>query len=155
MEEAEALRIYRDAGDELVQARETMRAASNEMEALRQIRLGLLGLFPDLTDNDDPVGTAEDDSWTSSGPKGASAVGVVLAETPGKWFSVPMVVKELERRGWLTDSENPSNATRAALERLLASDEHVRKDRGEKTGKVVYSYRASDGERPVREDASG
>ena len=38
-------------------------------------------------------------------------------------------------------SGNPTNATRAAAERLLA-DTRFRKDRGEKTGQVVYSFRA-------------
>jgi hypothetical protein len=75
-------------------------------------------------------------------PRGQEAVRRVLADSPGKWWTVGSVVKEMEHRDWLPDTEAPMPAIRTALERLASNPQHgVRKDKG-KTGAVTFSYHA-------------
>lgn len=74
-------------------------------------------------------------------PRGQEAVVRVMQESVGKWWPVGLVTEELSKRGWLPESDNPANAVRAALDRLVAiEDSGFRKDRG-KSGAVTYSYR--------------
>jgi hypothetical protein len=77
-------------------------------------------------------------------PRGAEAVSLILQEKPGEQFAVSELVKGLRDRGWLPESENPANAVRTALERLVAdSTADVRKHRyrtGRGTYSVSYSY---------------
>jgi hypothetical protein len=140
----EAKRILDSTASEFDRVFTQWNELGRQMEGLRQIKAGLLKVYPDLV-SEPPNPLTDEDVWTGDKPKGASAVGVVLAETPGKWFSVSMMVRELDRRGWLPESDNPANATRAALERLIAANPDVRKDTGTKTGQVVYAYKGRPG----------
>jgi hypothetical protein len=69
----------------------------------------------------------------SSSPRGADAVRLILQEHPNSQFRVSEAVAELRKR------DNPANAVRAALERLVANtEEDVIK--GSEYGYVTYSY---------------
>jgi len=72
-------------------------------------------------------------------PRGAEAVLRVLQVNENRMYSVAQMVSELESRGWLPDSENdPANAVRTALERVLKNTPGVKKIR--KEGAVYYRY---------------
>jgi hypothetical protein len=143
MDRDEARRLLLDARREQAEAERIVQEQRARMNGMRSIVSGVLQMFPDL--EDEAVGdneTAEITPLPEDRPRGAEAVRAVLMDTPGKWFSVPMVVHALDHRGWLPESDAPSNAVRTALERLIATEaELFRKDRGEKTGKVVYAYK--------------
>jgi hypothetical protein len=71
-------------------------------------------------------------------PRGMEAVKRILTEHPRQWFTVGRMVEELTKRGWTPDSDEPNNATRAALDRLVAADpENYRKSK-----KVIVSQEA-------------
>lgn len=54
-------------------------------------------------------------------------------------YRVSEAVAELRKREWLPESDNPANAVRAALERLVANvEEDVFK--GNEYGYVTYTY---------------
>jgi hypothetical protein len=127
---------------EYVETQDEIRKQRSRLDGIIEVRRGLLRMFPDLREETapDPGADVEMDR-----PKGAEAVKWILEHTAGKWFSVPMVHRELEVREWVPGgSDKPMNATRAALDRLVTSDpQHFKKDRGEKSGKAVYAYKPS------------
>lgn len=63
-------------------------------------------------------------------PKGSEAVGIVAMEAIAKGherdedgaLTVAEIVRELDRRGWSPDSDNPKSAVRAAIRRLRDGD---------------------------------
>ncbi len=143
MDKDDGRRILRSSRQEQLEIADQIQLLVTRMEGLRSIIEGITKIFPDL-DAEDMASEyqrlmAEADEEK---PKGANAARTLLVDTPGKWFSVDMVVHDLDMRGWLPESENPPNAVRAALERLIAAEPaNFHKDRGEKTGKVVYAYK--------------
>lgn len=76
-------------------------------------------------------------------PRGAEAVPIILQGSPNQWFYVSELVEALKVRGWLPDSDNPANAVRTALERVMSTpSSDVFKTR--RNNKVLYSYRPDD-----------
>jgi hypothetical protein len=147
-----AKKLLRDALNDRAVAIADWEEARSRLDGTDSIIRGLLTIFPDLDRDlidDETVdsflaGTRA--SLTVEKPKGTEAVRTVLMGTKGKWFSVDMMVRDLDQRGWLPDSKMPSNAVRTALERLIATEpEHFHKDTGTKTGKVVYAYKPLEG----------
>ena len=64
----------------------------------------------------------------------------MLQVAENQWFTVMQMVEALDERNWLPDSQNPPNAVRAALERLVtANDSHVEKGKYN-NGTVIYRY---------------
>ena len=77
---------------------------------------------------------------SSERPRGAEAILSILQVEENTWFNVKEVVKLLEERGWLPESDNPPNAVRTALVRLVAAvDSNVQKG-STNGGTVVYRY---------------
>jgi hypothetical protein len=129
MERTEAVRILNALRAELV---ETERRGA----ALRKLVDGYVELFPDLADPIHANAVAESETR----PKGREAVRLVLMESPGQWFTLPYMLDELQRRGWLPESNEPGNAVRAALTRLV-TDPDFQKQREHKSGAVVFAYK--------------
>jgi hypothetical protein len=73
-------------------------------------------------------------------PKGAEAIHLILQEYPNTEYRVSECVAELRKRGWLPESDNPANAVRAALERLVANSEESDVIKIVGRGYVAYSY---------------
>lgn len=151
MEEAEAESLVRQHVAELVAREYTAERAAREAIALRKIIAGYVEMFPQLqsvVDGDVNLFIASGDP--NETPKGAEAVRLILQDSPNAWFLVSELVDALRDRGWLPDSDNPANAVRAALERLIGTpDSDVKKGRST-ADKVVYSYRPDDAPPPPR-----
>lgn len=141
MEIAEAELFVRRAVKELADQRHLMETATRHASALTKIIAGYVEMFPELqqlVDADVNLLLESDDT-----PKGAEAVRLILQASANEWWLVSELVESLRARGWLPDSENPANAVRAALERLLASpDSDIVKSR--RGNSVVYGYRPDD-----------
>lgn len=131
MDRTEAAKILTTLQHELTQADQRVAALNKLIEGYRE-------LFPDLEADDSPGEVVADDP---DRPRGVEAVVRVLQESPGKWFTVRLMTKELEQRQWLPTSADPESAVRAALARAHAGDEvHIDKGRGKKTGQITYRY---------------
>jgi hypothetical protein len=142
VEEAELL-ICRLVG-ELREQRLLAEKASRQAAALNKIIAGYLEMFPALGSLVDDDALLHLEYTDDDAPKGAEAVRIILQESPDQWFYVSRLVQELRERGWLPDSDNPANAVRTALERLInTSDSDVKKGR-DSNNRVVYSYRPDD-----------
>lgn len=133
----EANRILSGLREELGDVRTAMLAAQRRAHSLTKLIEGYVELFPELAE---PQEVADVDANDGDKPRGQEAVLAVMKESPGKWFTVPSMTRELAQRGWQPATDNPANATRAALDRLVSAPGQVRKDRGA-TGSVTYSYR--------------
>ena len=143
--------VDRDAAHQLLletfiereEAKDALTSARVTIESARLIIQGILRRFPDLESEIPGQLLRDSDDWETGDerPRGAEAVLSVLEVNENKWFSVARMVDELAERGWLPEgSSNPSNATRAALERLVKTkDSHVEKAEA-KTGGVIYRY---------------
>jgi hypothetical protein len=134
----EARDLLRRCQQDRQDAREAVAAAQATFESSRLIIQGIIKRFPELADDEQEWGQL----WETETerPRGAEAVLSILQVDENKWSSVAGMVNELADRNWLPESENPSNAVRAALERLVAiPDNHVEKGKTE-TGTVVYRY---------------
>jgi hypothetical protein len=125
---------------ELDKAEDEMRKAGG----LKKLMDGYLELFPQLKEllvaSLDEVVPAPDGR-----PKGADAVRSILQEHSGIWFLVSELVDELRDRGWLPESDNPASAVRAALERLISTeDSDIYKGRRTSPNggnpRVIYKY---------------
>ena len=129
---------------ELAVAEELVERKQREIAGLRKVLAGYAEMFPDnavpiLEQLLQEVPAAVDDGR----PKGAEAVRQILQDQPEVWFRVSEMIPMLRSKGWLPESENPANAVRTALERLVNSEESdVHKDRHGSA--VVYSYRPDD-----------
>jgi hypothetical protein len=98
---------------------------------------GLFEMFPELKQGLDQTTADEPDDGT---PRGQEAVKRVLADSPGRGWTVSGLVEELYHRGWQPNSRDPANAVRVALERVVASDPaQFRKESGD-IGGTLYSY---------------
>ncbi|MCA1702848.1 MAG: hypothetical protein LC808_06080 [Actinobacteria bacterium] len=168
MERHEAERILASLRVELDTTEATVRSATQRAGALRKLIEGYVELFPDLA-TDSTVSPASVEAESSVGqptlvqrdprPRGQEAIRQVMQKAVGKWWTVSSLVRELEQRGWLPDSEIPASAVRTAVERLVSTDPNVHKDKG-RTGAVTYSFRPfappheveSNGHSPVHEE---
>lgn len=154
MEVEEARKQVHRFSREWLELRQVATLAMRQASGLQTIISGYLEMFPELADTDDrevcmvtaairartigggPADPIEDDD---NAPKGAEAVRVILQANPNAPFYVSELVEKLRQRGWLPDSDNPANAVRTALERMISSSESdVYKER--MGGKVVYIY---------------
>lgn len=133
MERTEAERTLATLRDEVT-------ATERRLGALRKLVEGYLELFPDLADSAAASAAAAAESQPDGRPKGQEAIRRVLMESPGKWFTVPYMLEELRRRDWLPDTDEPGNAIRASLTRVVA-DPVFQKSRGAKTGAVTFAYK--------------
>jgi len=134
----EARQLLRRCQEDRQRAKEAVQAAQATIESSQLIIQGILKGFPELADDEKEWG----DLWEPEHerPRGAEAVLSILQVDENKWFSVMQMVQSLTERNWLPDSENPPNAVRAALERLVAADGNSVEKGRTKTGTVVYRY---------------
>lgn len=106
------------------------------LSALRKLVEGYCELFPVLA-ADRPEDAGE------GVPKGQDAVRRIMMEFPGRWFTVAQMVDELQRRGWLPESDDPANPVRTALTRVQAADPDNIEKGMTKDGVVAYGYMPS------------
>lgn len=137
MHESEARRILNSLRSEFEQERAAEEAAKRRAAALQKLIDGYIELFPGLADHAPPPASFNHEEER---PRGQEAVRRVMRQSPGKWFTVKLMAGELQRRGWLPDSEQPINAVRTALDRLAEADPHVGKGMGEKTRSVTFRW---------------
>lgn len=100
--------------------------ANRRVTGIRTILAGYVQMFPALEAQVGPLAT----HGTNEPPRGAEAVRLVLQSDSGTPWTVSELVEALNERGWLPDSDNPANAVRAALNRLMdqdGSDVHKRR----------------------------
>jgi hypothetical protein len=145
MEVHEAKKIIQQLVVELEVLRSAAATATRKAVAVSKIIGGYIEMFPELgplLDQEtlfDPERTTDEDA-----PKGAEAVRLILQDAPDQWFYVSNLVAALREREWLPHSDNPANAVRTALERLINTpDSDVKKGR-DSNNKVIYSYRPDD-----------
>jgi hypothetical protein len=124
----------REAEKLLLGLRAEQVADQKRIDARQMMIDGIRALFPDI----------EQAAESLERPKTQDAIRQIMQEAPGKWFTVNLMVHELERRGWMPESENPSGLVRTALARLADAEPKIGKGKGEKTGSVTYSYRPTD-----------
>lgn len=146
MDVGEGRQLLSNWTTELQAQRRRQAESARKISAIEKIVAGLLEMFPDLAGEFD----FEPGSSSEAGgvPKGAEAVRIILQEHPNDWFYVSELVDKLRLRGWLPESDNPANAVRAALERLLTADDSDVQKRRDHSDKVVYSYRPDDAPDP-------
>jgi hypothetical protein len=159
MEKDEAEALVNRLGLEFQVQTDRISQATKSAVALRKVLLGYGEMFPTLMPlvqeyfdgaaqwappSVEPVATGSwiPNAFATPPPRGAEAVHLILQECPNVEFRVSECVAELRKRGWLPDSNNPANAVRAALERLVTnSDESdVVKIVDPHSGYVAYAY---------------
>lgn len=127
---------------ELIDQRRIADTANRAAAGLTTILRGYGQMFPELETVLDAAGVSADEPVAGEDdgtPRGAEAVRRILHATPTRWWLVSELVAALNERGWLPASDNPANAIRTAVERLVnTSDSDVLK--GRKDGKVAYAY---------------
>jgi len=112
-------------------------ALENEATGLANIVRAYVDTFPTL---ESLLGNSSVPGPGGEAPRGAEAVRLILQAEPDREWFVSELVNELRERDWLPDSDNPANAVRTALERLISSEtSDIRKSRTP-YNKVVYSY---------------
>lgn len=116
----------------LALARRIVEDAERHISGIRQILQGFVIVHPDLAD-EIPAELLLTGPAVSN-PVGGEAIRLVMRTSLGGAFTVSAMVDELRNRGLLPKSDNPANAVRTALQRLV--------DRGE-----VHKHAA---QRPVR-----
>ncbi len=143
MDIREAEKQVEQLAKEWVLQRNLAADATRQAAGLRKIVLGYLEMHPELAPTVERIagGQAIAEEPTEEGrPRGGEAIRQVLHENANFQFWVSEMVDALKSRGWLPDSDNPANAVRTALERLVADqDSDVYKTR-QNDGKVTYSY---------------
>lgn len=105
--------MYMKTVELIAEADEAVRQAVRRRDGLQLVARGLRRAFSELE---------EIEYDTDGRPRGAEAVRRILDESPESGQEVSGIVAALRDRGWLPRSDNPSNAVRAALERLISSD---------------------------------
>jgi hypothetical protein len=122
--------------------RVVVEAAGRRARGLATIIRGYVEMYPELRTLVGPMESTFSVATVDveDTPRGAEAVRLILQERPDHWWLVSELVYELKERDWLPDSDNPANAVRTALERLLVSEtSDVHKRRNVKN-KVIYAY---------------
>lgn len=130
--------------EQLKEQRAIYQEAARKSAGLAKVLEGYVDVYPEIAqlieDAAEGLPVVLPDYLMPVTPKGSDAVGRVLMENPGYKFYVSEVVDALRARGWMPESDNPANAVRAALERLVGSpDSDVQKYRTQE-GKVIYFY---------------
>ncbi|HSH62353.1 MAG TPA: hypothetical protein VK988_22415 [Acidimicrobiales bacterium] len=146
MEVDEAKRDVQRFAAAFLEFRSTAATATRNAAAVSKIIRGYVEMFPELRTlvDEDILSLDQERRAGDDAPKGAEAVRLILQQEPDRWFYVSELVDALDSHGWLPDSENPANAVRTALERLINTpDSDVKKDRNS-ANKVIYSYRPDD-----------
>lgn len=122
--------------------REVADDALRRAAGIEAVISGYLQMYPGLADEFElPFDVGEMSPREGEAPRGAAAVRIILQESPRKRWVVSELVDELRRRSWLPKSDNPANAVRAALERLLTkadSDVFKTPDKDERVVYYVY-----------------
>ena len=143
MNRDEATRILKDAVEARREARRAVRQGEATIEGMALVIQGVLRLYPDLESGEEfEWGDPETiDGEEDERPRGADAVRTILTDMADQWMTIDRVVEELDRRDWLPQSDNPSNAVRAALERARSQSEgRIEKARLKDSRHVVYRY---------------
>ena len=132
---------------EMTAARELAVANAQQATALQKIIWGYVEMYPELgklVEGQMDLPHAPPPPTDAGAPRGAEAVRFILQAEPGYPFYVSEVVDRLRNRGWLpAGSDNPANAIRTALERLVASaedDVYKGQMRTVQGAKVTYTY---------------
>jgi len=150
MDREEARILLRQCQRDRREAAEAAKAAADTVESTRLIIEGILRRFPELSEDEQEWG---DLSWEVEGqPRGDKAVLSILQVNENDWFSVFDMTEAMAQRGWLPTSENPQNAIRTALERLVTSDMRVEKGK-RSDNRVVYRYSEEAGNEAMRSEA--
>jgi hypothetical protein len=142
MDELEARRILGNLRLELAEADAEARKAEERVTKVRALIEQWLEVFPGLaaeTLNGQTVPLSQI-PVDEHRPRGQNAVRIVMQESPGQWFTIRLMTRELEQRGWRPDSDQPENAVRTALTRLADTDPHVRKGMGARTRQVTFAW---------------
>lgn len=141
MDEVEARELLRQQLAEFKAAQGMLTTARATMESSRLIIAGICKRYPNL-ETGVSMAELQADPWESGEkPRGSEAVLATLQVNENQWFTVAQMVQALDDRGWLPESENPANAVRTALERLVtAKDTHVEKGRRKHDQTVVYRF---------------
>jgi len=138
MDQEEALVEIDRLTKEYIERSEVAQRASREAAGLKKIIRAYMDMFPEL---EDERGALVSEMLTEGDdtPRGVEAVRKILHANPQERLYVSHLVEQLKARGWLPDSENPANAVRTTLERLVASpDSDVYKVRV--GNNVAYEY---------------
>ncbi len=145
----EARDLLRRSIREREDAEEAVERGRATIESSRLIIRGLVRRYPELGSNvGDPADLWDHETEDGRPPGAAEAVRAALQDSPQEWFKVSELVAILRGRGRLPESENPANAIRTALERLVANDESdIYKGKSATSGAVIYCY-DPDRERP-------
>ncbi len=115
----EAARALEQAIADMEHAEEDWVTAKARMEGMRQVARGILTAFPELRQHLTDCERVELRLDDSLRPRGSAAVKEILESRPNQALTVAEIVADLDERGWLPASDNPSNAVRVALERLV------------------------------------
>lgn len=133
--EAEVLKL----AEQLAEQRQLAESATRKVAGLRTIIRGYVEIFPELEPLVETATAGIPLGSDTATPRGAEAVRLILQAQPNVWFVVSELVQGLGQRGWMPDSDNPANAVRTALERLLSSpNSDIVKERRHQS--VVYAY---------------
>jgi len=136
--EAEAREMLHKFQEARVIAYRDLGHAEGRIQGMTEAIRGLIKAFPDLAEEVDDV---EVEVQVLGRPKGSDAVRQILVSQPNTAFSVNEMVQALNIRGWLPLSENPANAVRVALERVIAADDNMFfKSRGDENNPVRYYF---------------
>jgi hypothetical protein len=146
MNQAEARQILEALRGELESAVAKRTDLEKREAAIRKLIDGYLELFPGLASHQTLMPLPA--PVVSLRPRGQEAVLRVMEDSVGKWWTVGTMVHELEKRGWLPESEQPANAVRVAMERVVtAASPPYFKDKGA-SGTVTFSYRPFEAAHP-------
>jgi hypothetical protein len=127
---------------EWAQKSNLIREAQSQLDGILEIISGIETMFPDLKLKPEHFRATK----PTDGPKGMEAALTVLKTYATRYMDVREVVRELETRGWLSDSPNPANGVRTALERLVSSPNNgVYKDVSADAVRYVYAPSMGDG----------
>jgi len=139
MDEREAGEQVRRLTEEWVQQQQLAESSTRQATALSKIIKGYIEMYPELDDLvEDYVLDFSFDR--DNAPRGAEAVRLILQDAPNEWLYVSELVERLKARDWLPESDNPANAVRTALERLVANSAETDIVKHHHSGKVVYGY---------------
>ena len=126
--------------------------ADRKAKALSKIIRGYVEMYPELEAASQITTEATAVDYP---PRGAEAVRLILQDSPNVWFYVSELVGLLRERGWLPESENPANAVRTALERLVANSDDTDVVKGRIDGKVTYTYMPDRDREPPEPPSAG
>jgi hypothetical protein len=140
MNKESARELLRASRTDREEAREAVARGQAIIESAGLIIQGVLRAFPELAEEEQEFGELWDPEQTDRPLRSGEAILQILQLQEDEWVSVQEMVEGLDRRGWLPEGENPANAVRTALERLVASNPHVEKGKPYENGSVRYRF---------------